>query len=63
MTTIDGNLVRGRYKDPVKYHQPSQYEKFQGYARNVGYAVGMANTLKEMYPVIRPVVQGLGMIA
>ena len=60
---VDGNLVRGNSKSNNWQAKPSNVDKFKNVAKTTGYVVGMANTLKEMYPVIRPALQGLGMIA
>ena len=63
MNYVDGNLIRGNYKSPNWQAKPTAWDKAKSYAQTAGYAVGMANTLREMYPMIRPVVQGLGLIA
>ena len=67
MNYVDGNLVRGNYKAHNWQAQPSARDqaesKVRTVASNVGYAVGLANTLREAWPTIRPVAQGLGMIA
>ena len=63
MNYVDGNLVRGNYKAHNWQAQPSTMDKVRNFASNAGYAVGLANTLREAWPTIRPVAQGLGMIA
>ena len=66
MNYVDGNLVRGNYKASNWQAKPTAMEKTESKARtfasNAGYAVGLANTLREAWPTIRPVAQGLGMI-
>ena len=62
MNYVDGNLIRGNYKAPNWQAKPTAWDNAKKYASYTGYAVGMANTLREMYPVIRPALQGLGMI-
>lgn len=59
---VDGNFVRGNYKAHNWQVQPSTMDKTRDLATNVGYAVGLANTLREGYQTIRPALQGLGMI-
>ena len=55
MNYVDGNLVRGNYKTTTM-------DKAQAFAKNTGYVVGLANTLREVYPTIRPAMQGLGLL-
>ena len=62
MNYVDGNLVRGNYKAHNWQAQPSAMDKARDLATNAGYAVGLANTLREGYQTIRPALQGLGMI-
>ena len=62
MNYVDGNLVRGNYKSPTFYTQSPKKDKLSGYAPTAGYAVGLANTLREMYPVIQPVIEGAGKV-
>ena len=63
MNYVDGNLVRGNYKAPNWQAKPTTMDKARTFASNTGYVVGLANTLREAWPTIRPVAQGLGMIA
>ena len=62
MNYVDDNLVRGNYKAHNWQAQPSAMDKARNLATNAGYAVGLANTLREGYQTIRPALQGLGMI-
>ena len=62
MNYVDGSLVRGNYKAHNWQAQPSAMDKARDLATNAGYAVGLANTLREGYQTIRPALQGLGMI-
>ena len=63
MNYVDGNLVRGNYKSPNWQAKPTTMDRVKTMASGTGYVVGLANTLREAYPVIRPIIQGLGMIA
>ena len=62
MNYVDGNLVRGNYKSPSFYSQSPKKDKLAGYAQTAGYAVGLANTLRENWQVIQPVIEGAGMV-
>ena len=62
MNYVDGNLVRGNYKAHNWQAQPSAMDKARNLATNAGYAVGLANTLREGYQTIRPAIQGLGLL-
>ena len=62
MNYVDGNLIRGNYKAHNWQAKPTTMDKAQTFAKNTGYVVGLANTLREAYPTIRPALQGLGMI-
>ena len=63
MNYVDGNLIRGNYKAANWQAKPSGLDKAKSFANNAGYVVGMANTLRTAYPMVRPALQGLGMIA
>ena len=60
---VDGVSVRTNYKAPNTFVQKrSGWDKAGDAAQNVGYAVGMANTLREGYQTMRPIAEGLRMV-
>ena len=65
MNYVDGNPVRGNYKQKnwQETHKQSNWEKAGSYANTAGYMIGLASTAKEVYTAARPVLQGLQLLA
>ena len=61
-TYVDGVAVRANPKQPTFVQKRSGWDKAGDAAQNVGYAVGMANTLREGYQTMRPIAEGLRMV-
>ena len=59
---VDGVAVRANPKQPTFVQKRSGWDKAGDAAQNVGYAVGMANTLREGYQTMRPIAEGLRMV-
>ena len=62
-TYVDGVAVRANYKNPTFAPKRTGWDKAGDVAYGTGYAVGMANTLREGYQTLRPLAEGLRMVA
>ena len=64
MQYVDGNPVRGNYKDRnwQNEYKRSNWQKAGSMANTAGYLIGLASTAKEVYTAARPVLQGAGLL-
>ena len=60
---VDGVAVRANPKQPTWTPKRSGWDKAGDVAYGTGYVVGMANTLREGYQTLRPLAEGLRMVA
>ena len=60
---VDGVAVRTNYKQPTFTPKRTGWDKAGDVAYGTGYVVGMANTLREGAQTLRPLVQGMGLVA
>ena len=60
---VDGVAVRANYKNPTFAPKRTGWDKAGDIAYGTGYVVGMANTLREGAQTLRPLVQGMGLVA
>ena len=60
---VDGVAVRANPKQPAWTPKRSGWDKAGDVAYAGGYAIGMANTLREGYQTLRPLAEGLRMVA
>ena len=64
MQYVDGNPVRGNYKDSnwQNEYKRSNWQKAGSMANTAGYLIGLASTAKEVYTAARPVLRGAGVL-
>ena len=62
-TYVDGVSVRTNYKQPTFIPKRTGWDKAGDVAYGIGYVIGMANTLREGAQTLRPLVQGMGLVA
>ena len=60
---VDGVAVRANPKQPTFVQKRTGWDKAGDVAYGTGYVVGMANTLREGYQTLRPLVEGMGIVA
>ena len=60
---VDGVTVRTNYKQPTFTPKRTGWDKAGDVAYGTGYVVGVANTVREGAEAIRPLVQGMGLVA
>ena len=60
---VDGVAVRANPKQPTWTPKRSGWDKAGDVAYGTGYVVGVANTVREGAEAIRPLVQGMGLVA
>ena len=65
MQYVDGVAIRGSPKSHAHFQEgvKSTFEKAGKYAAGAGYAIGLSHSLYEGYAVMRPALQGLGLLA
>ena len=62
MQYVDGNPVRGNYKEGIPQFKRTGWQKAGDYAGTAAYMIGLASTAKEVYTAARPVLQGAGLL-
>ena len=65
MNYVDGNPVRGNYKQRnwQETYKQGTWEKAGSYANTAGYMIALASTAREVYTAARPVLQGMQLLA